>query len=209
MKTSSNPLRDIPIDTFLRIPGYLSVLRSFQQQSRDYVSINRISGCMALQPFVIANDFEYLGIPDVCNGIHEVKSLINKIEQNLEVKENKALAFMAGISPHIRDIIQEKYLENPEFNVVAIFDKNPVTPGTTLLGIPILDSSRLITLAQRLKVTRGILSSTPEDADYYYHLMVQAGILMIRNHSGKDFEPANGCSMINIATFYKNDNSNK
>ena len=199
MKTENNSRREIPVSTYERIADYLSILTKLRLQSRDYISLQRISTSIGLPVSTVKADLDALGIKHEGNGIYEVKSLISNMEDHLEVKDaGKTYVFMAGNTPRTMELLKDEYLHHPTVNVVAIFEKDPADNDSSVLGVPVLDCSKLVSLARRMHVTEGILTSSPEEADYYISKMAEAGIILIRNHSGKRIEPAKGYEIINI-----------
>ena len=198
MKTDNKSRRDIPVSTLERIPDYLSVLTKLRSQSRDFISLQRISTSVGLPASTVKADLEELGIRHESSGIYEVKSLISTMEDHLEVKDaGKTYVFMAGNTPRTTELLRDEYLHHPTVNVVAIFQKNPADNDSTVLGVPVLDCSKLVSLARRMHVTEGILTSQPDEADYYISKMAEAGIILIRNHTGRRIEPAEGYEIIN------------
>ena len=199
MKSDNKSHREIPASTYERIADYLPVLKKLCLQSRDFISLQRISTIVGLPVSTVKADLEELGIRHENNGICEVKSLISRMEENLEVKNAaKTYVFMAGNTPRTTELLRDEYLHHPTVNVVAIFEKNPADNDSSVLGVPVLDCSKLVSLARRMHVTEGILTSLPEEADYYISKMAEAGINLIRNHTGSRIEPAEGYEIINI-----------
>ncbi|HPS73056.1 MAG TPA: winged-helix domain-containing protein [Bacteroidales bacterium] len=199
MKSDNKSHREIPASTYERIADYLPVLKKLCLQSRDFISLQRISTIVGLPVSTVKADLEELGIRHESNGICEVKSLISRMEENLEVKNAaKTYVFMAGNTPRTTELLRDEYLHHPTVNVVAIFEKNPADNDSSVLGVPVLDCSKLVSLARRMHVTEGILTSLPEEADYYISKMAEAGINLIRNHTGSRIEPAEGYEIINI-----------
>lgn len=199
MKSDNKSHREIPASTYERIADYLPVLKKLCLQSRDFISLQRISTIVGMPVSTVKADLEELGIRHENNGIYEVKSLISRMEENLEVKNAaKTYVFMAGNTPRATELLRDEYLHHPTVNVVAIFEKNPADNDSSVLGVPVLDCSKLVSLARRMHVTEGILTSLPEEADYYISKMAEAGINLIRNHTGSRIESAEGYEIINI-----------
>lgn len=199
MKSDNKSHREIPASTYERIADYLPALKKLCLQSRDFISLQRISTIVGMPVSTVKADLEELGIRHESNGIYEMKSLISRMEENLEVKNaGKNYVFMAGNTPRATELLRDEYLHHPTVNVVAIFEKNPADNDSSVLGVPVLDCSKLVSLARRMHVTEGILTSLPEEADYYISKMAEAGINLIRNHTGSRIESAEGYEIINI-----------
>lgn len=206
MKSNQNEIISIPVETLRRIPSYLKTLNYIQSQQRDYISIQRIAHILGLLSTTIHNDFLALEIPDGYNGIHDVKFLIDKMEQHVGAN-NPNEAFLAGISECTPELLNDKHFNTLGLKIVAIFDKDPAFIGQTIQGVMVLHPSKITSLAQRMHVSHGIISSFPEDTEYLAEKLIEAGINIIWNYSDKYLPPVADCIIDNSSRFHQNNNS--
>lgn len=167
-----------------RLPAYLHILRQISDNGRDIVSSTYIAQKLNLDAIQVRKDLAITGIVGKTKVGFYVPSLISAIEDFLCWNKSNE-AFLAGAGNLGSALLGYKGFEKNNLKIVAAFDADEAKIGTEIADILVLPIEKLPELAQRMRVSIGIIAVPDEAAQATADLMVNAGITAIWNFSPK------------------------
>lgn len=171
----------LPKPTLQRLPQYLRLLRSLQQEEKaEIVSGTFIAAELRLDPVQVRKDLQYTGVGGRPNIGYPLQELITGIETTLGWN-NMSDAFLAGAGNLGSAILGHEEFQSNGLNIVAAFDVDPVKIGTVIHGKEVLPLEKLTNLAQRMHVHIGIITAPEQCAQDIADRMVAGGIEAIWN----------------------------
>jgi redox-sensing transcriptional repressor len=170
----------IPEPTLRRLPKYHHYLVGLREQGVTSVSCTRIGDSLGLLPVQVRKDLQYTGIvgrPKVGYDLHD---LLEKIEGFLGW-DNTNDAFLVGAGHLGSALLGYRKFEQFGLSIVAAFDADPQKVGTQINGKLVLPLEKLPSLAQRMGIHIGIITTPAECAQRVADLLVAGGVRAIWN----------------------------
>ena len=175
-----------------RLPRYLWFLKELQQKECVYVSAPVVAKQLGLNDVQVRKELSLMSsVPGKPRMGFSVDNLIENIETYLGYR-NVDDAVLVGVGS-----LGHALLGNPGFDrcgvhIVAAFDRNPAMDGLTIHEKPIFSVHKLTNLCRRMHIRIGIITVSPDQAQYVCDQMVEAGILAIWNFAPVQLKaPAN------------------
>lgn len=168
------------LPTIRRLPGYLQVVRSAEQEGVLVISGTTIAEELELEPIQVRKDLAVTGIVGKPRVGYVVKDLIAALEHFLRWDQtHNAVVLGAG---HLGTAL----LGHTEFrknglNISAGFDSDPAKIGKKFHGIKILDAADMIEYIKAHNVTVAILTVPPHVAQDLCNQVIDAGVKLVWN----------------------------
>jgi redox-sensing transcriptional repressor len=137
-----------------------------------------------------------LGVPDNCE--YEIGQLVDALETLLG-HHTLTEAFIAGAGKMGSRLIQSEEFRNCGLRIVAAFDIDLAIIGTEISGVKIVSIEKLTSLAQRMHIALGIITTPPDQAQRTADLMVQSKIQIIWNFTPMKLTVPQGIILENTA----------
>ena len=173
-----------------RLPGYLSYLKSIQDQEYPYISATALANALGMGEVQVRKDLASVsdgGRPKIG---YLRDSLIDDIEQFLGY-DNTTDAVLIGAGKLGQALLDYKGFEEYGLNVLAAFDINPERECTDA-GKPILHIDNLETFCRVHKVLMGIITVPDCHAQEVCNKLISCGIKAIWNFAPVHLEvPSN------------------
>lgn len=173
-----------------RLPGYLSYLKSIQDQEYPYISATALANALGMGEVQVRKDLASVsdgGRPKI-GYLRE--SLIDDIEQFLGY-DNTTDAVLIGAGKLGQALLDYKGFQEYGLNVLAAFDINPQRESTDD-GKPILHMDHLEQFCHAHKVLMGIITVPDRYAQAVCDQLIACGIKAIWNFAPVHLEvPSN------------------
>ncbi|MBX7257248.1 MAG: redox-sensing transcriptional repressor Rex [Candidatus Hydrogenedentes bacterium] len=173
-------VKHIPEPTLRRLPAYHHYLKGLASRGREVVSCSRIGTELRLDPTQVRKDLAATGIIGRPKVGYPVTDLIESIEAFLGWK-NVTDAFVVGAGSLGTALIHHQSFNQYGLNIVAAFDKDPEKIGKTICGKEVLAVEKLPSLAARMHVHIGIVTTPADAAQEAADLLVFGGVKAIWN----------------------------
>lgn len=168
------------IPTLKRLPLYLRLLRTMQEQGAEYASGAVVAGELGIDPIVVRKDLAITGAVGRPRLGFQLDEIITAIE-NFLGWANTTDAFLIGVGNLGAALLGYQGFEQQGIRIVAAFDNNPQLIGTTIHNKTILNVKELPMLAKQMHVQIGILTVTGTVAQEIADRMIEGGIRGIWN----------------------------
>ncbi|HTH13647.1 MAG TPA: redox-sensing transcriptional repressor Rex [Spirochaetia bacterium] len=179
------------LPTIRRLPGYLQVVRSAEQEGVLVISGTTIAEELELEPIQVRKDLAVTGIVGKPRVGYVVKDLIAALEHFLRWDQtHNAVVLGAG---HLGTAL----LGHTEFrknglNISAGFDSDPAKVGKKFHGIKILDASEMLDYIRVHSVTVAILTVPPHVAQDLCNQVIEAGVKLVWNFTNLKLKVPDG-----------------
>ena len=170
----------IPILTLKRLPQYLEVLHELKREGHSVVSATKIASITGVHMTQVRKDLAYTGVVGVPKVGHGIDDLIKAIGVCLNWNDIST-GFLVGVGHLGSALLGYDDLPKMGLKIVAAFDNNPDKIGRKINDIPIIEMDKFGSLARRLRVYIGIITTPREHAQSVADLMISSGILAIWN----------------------------
>ena len=168
------------VPTLKRLPLYLRLLRTMQEEGNEYASGAVVARELGLDPIVVRKDLAITGAVGRPRLGFQMDEIIIAIEEFLGWS-NTSDAILVGVGNLGTALLGYQGFEQHGMRIVAAFDSNPAIVGKTIHGKTILDFSELPTLARRMHVQIGVMTVTASVAQKVADSMIEGGIRGIWN----------------------------
>jgi len=172
--------RHAPEPTLRRLPAYHRFLKRLETQGRAVVSCTHIAADLALDPTQVRKDLAVTGIVGRPKVGYAVPALIAAIEHFLGW-DNTTEAFLVGAGSLGTALLGYEGFREHGLQIVAAFDVDDVKIGQQIHGKRVLPLRKLSSLARRMHVRLGIITTPAGAAQEVADLMVEGGIKGIWN----------------------------
>ena len=160
-----------------RLPGYLTYLKSTQDQESPYISATSLANALGMGEVQVRKDLASVsdgGRPKI-GYLRE--SLIDDIEQFLGY-DNTTDAVLIGAGKLGQALMDHKGFDEYGLNILAGFDVNPVTTVTDD-GKPIYSMDKLESFCRANKILMGIICVPASHAQEVCDKLIACGIKAI------------------------------
>ncbi|MFA6243290.1 MAG: redox-sensing transcriptional repressor Rex [Candidatus Hydrogenedentales bacterium] len=180
-QVSTEPVaKHISEATLRRLPAYHHYLKGLAHRGREVVSCSRIGLELRLDPTQVRKDLAATGIVGRPKVGYPVADLIESIESFLGWK-NVTDAFIVGAGNLAAALLHRQSFGQYGLDIVAAFDKDPEKIGKPIHGKNILPIEKLPSLAARMHIHIGIITTPADAAQEAADLLVYSGIRAIWN----------------------------
>ena len=180
-------VRKVPEPTLKRLPGYLYYLENAKEKGIMNVSAPTIGRDLKSDPTQVVKDLSYTGIKGKPRVGYNTYELIHALEVFLGFnKINEAFLIGAGNLGSALMAYQEN--QSLGLKIIAAFDVDLKKTGRTVGGIHILEYNKLFSLAGRLNVKIGILTTPENVAQEVAEDLVNCGIKAIWNFTSANLD---------------------
>lgn len=170
----------VPTPTLERLATYLSVLTGLKSRNVETVSSTDIQERTGINAAQFRKDLSYFGefgTPGIGYGVRDLHDRISgilklrKTQKVLLVGAGNLGSALAGYAP----------LRTENFEIVAVFDKDPAKIGTKLWDLTIKDIGDVVKENAHLRAGMGIVAVPAYAAQEAADRLVQANVLTILN----------------------------
>ncbi|ODM25719.1 redox-sensing transcriptional repressor Rex [Clostridium sp. Bc-iso-3] len=174
-----NP-KAISKQTLLRLPSYLSYLKSLPEHGCENVSATMIASALGLNDVQVRKDLACVSKKGRPKLGYVTEELISDIESFLGYDDlNDAIIIGAGRLGGA--LLSYEGFNEYGLNIVAAFDVDESKIGTEICGKKVLDISKIKELCKRMKIRIGIITVPGHSAQKVCDILVDSGIFAIWN----------------------------
>ncbi|ABN51660.1 MAG TPA: redox-sensing transcriptional repressor Rex [Hungateiclostridium thermocellum] len=175
----NNP-KAISKQTLLRLPSYLSYLKSLPKQDGEYVSATMIASALGLNDVQVRKDLACVSKKGRPKLGYVAEELIRDIESFLGYDSlNDAIIVGAGRLGGA--LLSYEGFKEYGLNIVAAFDIDESKIGTEICGRKIFPLDKMKELCRRMKIRIGIITVPADSAQKVCDMLVDSGIYAIWN----------------------------
>lgn len=171
----------IPAQTYRRLPGYYTYIKSLWEQGEARVSAPAIAQALHLNEVQVRKDLAAVskegGRPRMGFSTAE---LYGSIRECLGY-DNVSDAVLVGVGQLGRALLNYVGFAESGVQIVAAFDSGEAVIGQTINGKPVFPVSDMQSIVPRLRAHIGILTVPGEAAQEVCERMIQCGIQAIWN----------------------------
>ena len=175
----------VPEPTLKRLPGYLYFLERTREEGIINISAPAIAKSLKCDSTQVVKDLAYTGIKGKPGVGYNTYELIHSLEIFLGFNRINE-AFLVGAGNLGSALMAYQEHQSLGLKIIAGFDIDENKIGETIGGIHVLEYNKMFSLAERLNVKIGIITTPDHAAQEVAEDMVNCGIKGIWN-----FSPAN------------------
>jgi redox-sensing transcriptional repressor len=175
----------VPEPTLKRLPGYLYFLERAREEGIINISAPAIAKSLKCDSTQVVKDLAYTGIKGKPGVGYNTYELIHALEIFLGFNRINE-AFLVGTGNLGSALMAFQEHQSLGLKIIAGFDVDEEKIGKAIGGIHVLDYNKMFSLAERLNVKIGIITTPDHAAQDVAEDMVNCGIKAIWN-----FSPAN------------------
>ena len=175
----------VPQPTLKRLPGYLYFLERAREEGIINISAPAIAKSLKCDSTQVVKDLAYTGIKGKPGVGYNTYELIHALEIFLGFNRINE-AFLVGTGNLGSALMAFQEHQSLGLKIIAGFDVDEEKIGKAIGGIHVLDYNKMFSLAERLNVKIGIITTPDHAAQDVAEDMVNCGIKAIWN-----FSPAN------------------
>ena len=181
------PPRAVSAAVIKRLPRYHRYLGELLREDRTRISSSELSRRMCVTASQIRQDLNCFGGFGQQGYGYNVRYLYQKIGELLGAEEHYSAVFV-GLGHLGHSLVSSAMLERRGIRKLAVFETNPALIGTTVAGIPVLDSAEMETWCREKRVTLAILAVPREQALPCAEALSRAGVRGIWNFSDTELD---------------------
>lgn len=166
-----------------RLPGYLNVIRAFQEDGGQYIASTYIAKELSVEPIQVRKDLAITGIFGKPQKGYPVDSLLAAIERFLGWDTLRD-AVLVGVGNLGSALLGYRGFNLHGLNISAAFDSDRRKIGALIHGIKIMNERTMDIQIPRLGVKIAILTVPTDQAQETADVLVKAGIEGIWNFTG-------------------------
>ena len=170
----------IPRATIRRLAVYVQVLESMQRNGVEVISSGPLAEACDVNASQVRKDLAYFGEFGVRGVGYNVASLIAAIKASLGV-DREWRAALIGVGNLGRALLHHAEFKARGFNIVGIFDCDPVKIGEIVHGLEVHCTKDLKAMVAEQNIEIGIITTPPERAQRAAQHLMDAGITSILN----------------------------
>lgn len=177
----------VPPTAVARLPVYLRCLTDVRQRGKQILSSQELAERAGGNAAQVRKDLSYLGEFGIRGIGYEVDGLIQHISRwlGLTRRHNVAIVGMGRLGPALMGY---RGFAEKGFEVTAIFDTDPDKVGSTVGGLVVQDSSKLVSTVREKDIAIGIIATPAAVAQEVADLLVEAGVKAILNFAPENLE---------------------
>jgi len=193
-------LSGIPEPVLKRLPKYLNYIKSIQLEDKFMISAPQIADHFGSDPTQVTKDIAFTGATGKTKVGYNIAELIDSIEEFLGFRRPNE-AFLVGAGNLGTALMKYDGFKDIGFKIIAAFDSDPLKVGTEITGVKVLHISKLRSLAERLHVIFGIITTPASEAQQIADLMVGWGIRAIWNFAPVNLQVPKGIIVQNTLLY--------
>lgn len=160
--------------TLRRIPRYLNYVKQLKSEGRTHVSASHIGEVLGVHHTQVRKDLAMAGLVGIPKVGHKIEDVIPVLESFLNW-DNTSDAFLVGAGNLGAAIMGYDGFQRTGIKIVAAFDTDIRKIGKEVSGIEVLPLHKFPSLAERMHIHIGVIT-TPADAAQ------EVADMMIENH---------------------------
>ena len=168
--------------TIRRLPLYLSFLKLFDKNVKEYISAPEIAKGLHIHSTQITKDFSYINVTGKTKIGYETDTLIRVIETLLGYHEQNK-AYIVGIGNLGMALMKYNEFNNEGLDIIAGFDIDPEKIGIQINDTKIINANKFRQSFEKTPVAIGIITVPPNCAQKVADSMINCGIKAIWNFS--------------------------
>ncbi|MDP4266410.1 MAG: redox-sensing transcriptional repressor Rex [Bacteroidota bacterium] len=200
METKKQIVSSTPEPTIRRLPMYLSYLKNFLSDGREYISAPHIASDLRIDATTRTKDLAYIGISGKPKIGYSVPVLINYLEEFLGYNRND-LAFLVGAGNLGTALLKYEGFKNTGLRIVAAFDNDTRKIGGKIGGVEILPIDKLRNMIERMHIAIGIITTPEGVAQSIADMMIGWGIKAIWNFTPAIIKAPEGIFVENTSIY--------
>ena len=173
---------EIPEVVIDRLPVYGRALALLQRQGREVVNSQELGERLGVTPAQIRKDLSYFGRFGKQGRGYNVARLLEELNQILGLTREWAMV-LVGVGQLGRAIIGYDGFAPQGFRIIAAFDDDPNTIGTSVNGQTIKSASTLRESLEQNKADIGIVAVPGASAQRVIDNLVDCGVKAILNYA--------------------------
>ncbi len=166
--------------TLQRLPQYLIMLKTEQNEGRTAVTADEISTVVRVSPSQVRHDLTACGMNRAPGESYPVGELMDLIEHALGY-DDISNAVIVGAGQLGRALLSYQNYSDYGVDVIAAFDADESLVGREVGGRPVLSVKRMSSLCRRMKVHIGIITVPAPYAQEACDRLLEGGIQAIWN----------------------------
>lgn len=166
--------------TLQRLPQYLIMLKTEQNEGRTAVTADEISTVVRVSPSQVRHDLTACGMNRAPGESYPVGELMELIEHALGY-DDISNAVIVGAGQLGRALLSYQNYSDYGVDVIAAFDADESLVGREVGGRPVLSVKRMSSLCRRMKVHIGIITVPAPYAQEACDRLLEGGIQAIWN----------------------------
>jgi len=164
----------------MRLPSYLSYLKSLPEGDNEYVSATTVAMALGLNDVQVRKDLACVSKKGRPKLGYVTEELIKDIESFLGYDDlNDAIIVGAGRLGGA--LMSYDGFKEYGLNIVAAFDVDESKVGTEICGKKVLPMDKMAELCERMKIRIGIITVPAHAAQMVCDMLVKSGIYAIWN----------------------------
>lgn len=168
--------------TLKRLPIYLTYLKSLNSDDTEHISATAIANALSMGEVQVRKDLASISDSGKPKVGYLVTELISELETFLGY-DNIKNAIIVGTGKLGKAFLDYEGFTEYGLNIIAGFDSNKEVVGTTKLGKPIYNISKLFEVCKTEKVKIGIITVPAKHAQSVCDMMIKSGIVAILNYA--------------------------
>jgi redox-sensing transcriptional repressor len=173
---------EIPPVVIDRLPLYARALASLEAQGREVVSSQELGQHLNVTPAQIRKDLSYFGRFGKQGRGYNVERLLDELRRILGLNRQWTMALI-GTGRLGRAILGYEGFGPQGFRIVAAFDSDPDSIGTSIDGVTVKDTADLEGVLSSSPVDIGIVAVPAETAQSVIDSLVRCGVQAILNYA--------------------------
>lgn len=178
--SGKNSNKQVPEPTLRRLPVYLYFLEKVREDGIINISAPTIGKNLKCDPTQVVKDLTVTGVKGKPRVGYNTYELIHALEDYLGFNRTNE-AFLVGAGNLGSALMGYQENQSLGIKIIAAFDSNEEKIGTHVGNIHILEYKKLFSLAERLNVKIGIITTPNEVAQDVAEDLVNCGVKAIWN----------------------------
>lgn len=171
---------NVPEPTLRRLPWYLAFVKLLKNRGETYVSSTQIAKEISVDASRVAKDLSFVHISGKTRVGYEIDTMIDVLERFLGFTQtHKAVIF--GVGSLGAALLHDSGLAQFGLEVVAGFDVNPNTVGSSINGIPVYHFDDFAEMQKTINAQIGIITVPVDKAQEVTDFIIHGGIKAIWN----------------------------
>ena len=171
---------EIPKETVNRLPIYLRSLNRLLLKGHNTISSGELADLVSMSSAKIRKDLSYFGKFGTRGVGYEVKPLIARIREILNLDKNWKLA-LVGVGNVGSALLSHPGFNQGCFKIELVFDGDPQIIGSKISGKTVHDSSEITRSVESESIHIGIIAVPDEKAHDVAQKLVRGGVTGIIN----------------------------
>ncbi|MDR2552770.1 MAG: redox-sensing transcriptional repressor Rex [Treponema sp.] len=166
-----------------RLPGYLNIIRAFQEEGGEYISSAAIAKELDMDAIQVRKDLAITGVLGRPQRGYPVEELLTAIERFLGWDTARD-AVLVGVGNLGSALLGYREFNLHGLTIIAAFDTDHRKIGTVIHGVKIMNGRTMDIQLSRLGIKMAILTVPAGEAQETANVLVQAEIEGIWNFTG-------------------------